>query len=272
MSEVKLPADSIPSPRPLRSKPLVEAVFELHWQLETKEDETEVDPGFRILLGRFFDRVKGTYPAFVDLPVAQIPEAMVPRVVRHQFRAVKDGWPLVQLGPGILSLNETAEYQWESFRSLLKRALSDLFSSYPTEVHIFKPTRIILRYINAISSGFIDSQPPVLNFLRDQLHTRIEVEPKLFESPESPEMARLQLAYPLLKPRASGRLALAYGITSDPSSFLLEISIDSAKNAVPDSENGMMQWLDDAHDVVDKWFFGLIRGDLLTRFEDEHAG
>lgn len=274
MSELRLTTDSIPSPHSLPNKPLVEAVFELHWHLEKKVDESEVDPGFRILLGRFFDKVKTSYPAVVDLPVAQIPEAMVPHVVRHQFRASKDGWPLIQLGPGILSINETSNYRWETFRPMLEGGLNSLQASYPTEIYAFRPARIILRYINGISNESTGSQLSVIDFLRDQLHTRIEVEPALFETADEwrfPEIARLHLAYPLSKPKASGRLAFAFGGASDPSNLLLEISIDSAKNGVPDSVSGIMQWLDDAHRIVDKWFFGLVRGELLNRFEQENA-
>ena len=59
----------------LPNKPLAEAIFEFRWALDEKRGQgIAVDPGFRLLLGRYYDRVKGHYPHVVDLPTAQIPE------------------------------------------------------------------------------------------------------------------------------------------------------------------------------------------------------
>jgi len=90
--------DTTPRPRPLVNKPLVEAIFELRWQLKSIEAGLPQDPGFRIALGRFYDRVAADYPIPVDLPTVQVPEDMAAYAVRHQFRAKKDGWPVTQLG------------------------------------------------------------------------------------------------------------------------------------------------------------------------------
>ena len=48
----------IPAPRDLPNKPLVEAIFEFRWALQSNPAGGH-DPGFRILLGRFYDRVSG---------------------------------------------------------------------------------------------------------------------------------------------------------------------------------------------------------------------
>src|SRR5437870_557567 len=106
--------DSIPEPRELRHKPLAEAIFELRWALGTGSSTGfEHDPGFRIFLGRYYDRVHQQYPFVVDLPTAQVPEDMTAHVVRHQFRARQNGWPLTQIGPGILTVNHNEEYTWD---------------------------------------------------------------------------------------------------------------------------------------------------------------
>lgn len=55
----------------LPNKPLAEAIFELRWALDEKRVQgLAVDPGFRLLVGRYYDRVKGNYPSVVDLPTA----------------------------------------------------------------------------------------------------------------------------------------------------------------------------------------------------------
>jgi hypothetical protein len=57
-----------------------------------------VDPGFQILLGRFYDKVSTDFPELENLPASNVPEQMMPSVVRHRFRKAKDAWPLIQLG------------------------------------------------------------------------------------------------------------------------------------------------------------------------------
>src|SRR3972149_3965752 len=135
----------------LPNKPLAEAIFELRWALDEKRVQgLAVDPVFRLLVGRYYDRVKADYPNVVDLPTAQIPEELTSYAVRHQFRASKDGWPVTQLGPGIVTVNETTGYSWATFKPRLLSAISALFESYPNEIAPCVPSEVMLRYINAI--------------------------------------------------------------------------------------------------------------------------
>ena len=91
-----------------------------------------IDPYYRLLLGRFFDRVKDQYPVPEQLPTATIPEMLVPQVVQQRFRIQKDGWPLLQIGPGILTVNDTAHYTWTDFRQRGIDAMANLHdNSYP---------------------------------------------------------------------------------------------------------------------------------------------
>jgi hypothetical protein len=47
----------------LKNKPLVEAILELRWALSTTEiPGAAEDPNYRLLLGRFSERVQKEYP------------------------------------------------------------------------------------------------------------------------------------------------------------------------------------------------------------------
>lgn len=94
----------------LANKPLVEAVFELRWALK-KNGPLTSDPGFQLFQGRYYDRIKETFPFAKSLPAAEVPEAMTGHTVRQQFRASEEGWPVTQIGPGILTVNETVAYK-----------------------------------------------------------------------------------------------------------------------------------------------------------------
>jgi uncharacterized protein (TIGR04255 family) len=156
--------DPIQAPRNLDKKPLAEAIFELRWALQptpfvqtsgqsiaqTGSAPPLSDPGFKILVGVFYNSVSKLYPYSQDLPVAQIPENLTPYVVRHQFRASPGGWPVIQLGPGVLTVNDTKGYSWKDFRDRLLYALDKLYACYPRTIALLKPTVAIFRYVNAI--------------------------------------------------------------------------------------------------------------------------
>ena len=102
----------------LSNKPLVEAIFELKWKLKKSENGGQIDPNYKILVGMLYDRLKRNYPQLEALPASDMPDEMVPHVVQNRFRVGKGKWPLVQIGPGILTVNDTGNYTWENVPKL----------------------------------------------------------------------------------------------------------------------------------------------------------
>ena len=114
--------DIVPESHDLPNKPLVEALFELRWKPD--EDASRGQTAFRLFFGRYYDKIREGYPEIEDLPASQVPEALTPNIVRHRFRARPNQWPLTQIGPGILTVNETEKYKWDSFRERIEGALA----------------------------------------------------------------------------------------------------------------------------------------------------
>ena len=104
----------------LKNKPLVEAIFELRWELEEQVSGAKTDPHYKILIGRMYDRVKDDYPYHEELPTATIPDEIAGYIIQHRFRKDKDMWPLIQVGPGIVTLNDTEGYVWDDFEERIK--------------------------------------------------------------------------------------------------------------------------------------------------------
>ena len=46
----------------LENKPLIEAIFEVRWSLTEVMPNINVDPAYKILIGRFFDKINKDYP------------------------------------------------------------------------------------------------------------------------------------------------------------------------------------------------------------------
>lgn len=264
--------DTIPERHPLKNKPLIEAMLELQWDLlESPRPMSAIDPGFRIFMGRYYDRMRGQYSHVEDLPASELPERIVPHVARHQFWTGRGTWPVTQIGPGILTVNETDGYLWDTFRPRLVDAFKALTDSYPTEISPLRLNQIVLRYIDSVQFNPDVSDVPMLAFLRGALHTNIAVDPLVFSDPkdaESPLGLTLSLTYRTQKPNGVVMLTLGNGTKGETPSIIWETKVASTGSDVPTSLLEFETWLDQAHTVSDQWFFALIRGRLLESFED----
>ena len=257
--------DPIPERQDLPNKPLVEAIFELQWNLVSR-DSNEVDPGFRILLGRLYDRVRESYPVLEDLPQALFSEELTGRLVRHRFRAAKEDWPLLQVGPGVLSVNETEGYTWDGFQPRLIQAVKALFDSYPTDIHPLNVTQVLLRYINAIP---FDGKTLLLQFLRECLHTTVELDHRLFQdlqSADSPTRLNLSLLFELSELPGAVAISFALGMRNDKPSVIWDTQVLARGDDLPKSPEDYDYWLTKAHDIAGQWFRTLSRGQLYESF------
>jgi len=265
--------DLIPQPHELANKPLVEAIFELRWALESYEQPgIQRDRGFRILLGRYYERVRQDYPKVRDLPLSDIPEGLTPHAVRHQFWAGEGIWPVTQIGPGIVTVNDTEGYKWSEFQPRVMKAVEAVFDSYPLEVAPLRPIRAELRYINALA--FDPAQDDFFVYLERSLHTKISVDPCLFDDrmgPNKPVGLHLRLAFPLSQPRGVGLFSFSDGQRDGQSAIIWTIVVRSLEQDAPQQPKRLKEWLDAAHELADKWFFTLARGSLMLIFEGRNA-
>jgi uncharacterized protein (TIGR04255 family) len=192
---------------------------------------------------------------------------MLPHVVRHQFRVGDNAWPLLQLGPGILSANETAGYSWETFKPRLSEAIRVLFASYPRDIYEFAPTHIVLRYLNGIPLDPRTAQ--TLSFLRKTLHTDINLDPALADTVEDlsqPVGLNLNLTFPMKAVAGVCGLSFSTGRTADSPALIWQLDAQARGADVPLAEAAVDEWLEAAHSVIERWFLTLSRGDLLESF------
>jgi uncharacterized protein (TIGR04255 family) len=169
-----------------------------------------------------------------------------------------------------MTVNETSGYLWDTFHPRLQAAIAAVYAAYPREIAAFHPTRGSLKYVDAIEYNPENCPAPLLAYLRSHLHTGIDIEPLLFKrniaDRDAPIGLNLTVAYPLSKPLGIIQLTIALGKSDDRPSIILDTTVLSRKDAVPQEADEWQQWLIDAHEVSDDWFFALVRGDLLTEF------
>ena len=255
----------------LPNKPLVEAIFELRWDI-VKGSAAPEPEGWSSVAFKFFSKVQHRYPEPIDLPGAQIPESMSGYVIRNQFRAAKGKWPLTQLGPGILSVNETRGYQtWREFQALIAEAVKALIESHDSPI---RPTRIELRYVNSVP--FKNEGVPSPEYLKRFLHTTVDTPLEIFADQLVDKNAiavNANWKFSLRNPVGYALLMIANGIDEDGTEAMVwQMAIRSQESDTPQDLKSILSWLDQSHTSIDRWFVELTEGELLEQFRKAPNG
>ena len=251
----------------LKNKPLVEAIFELKWQLQELETGGKIDPHYKLLVGRLYDRCIKQYPFHDQLPTASMPDEMLENVVQHRFRKGEHNWPLIQIGPGIYAVNDTKNYVWEDFEKRVVKGVNALYESYPDSKKL-EITNLMLRYIDAIEFDF--EKQDIFEFLKEKMKIEVTMPTQLFEDTEvekKPLTFNGVFSFPCVKPKGIVTLRFGQGKKEDVEALIWETIVQSQSDDVPKLPSELKAWLNDAHTITDDWFFKIIKGDLLKRFE-----
>jgi uncharacterized protein (TIGR04255 family) len=192
---------------------------------------------------------------------------MVAGIVQHRFRTGKEQWPLVQLGPGILTVNDTEGYKWLDFKERAIKGVNAFCEVYPDGDDL-KIRSIVLRYINALEFNF--DEDDILEFLKDRLKIEVALHSWLFEDTpvnRLPLEVDFRSAFVCDHPKGVIRLRLARGKRHQKDALIWEMIFDTRGNDIPELPVQLRGWLDEAHHIIEDWFFKLIEGDLEQRFE-----
>jgi uncharacterized protein (TIGR04255 family) len=254
----------------LKHKPLVEAILEVRWKLQGQPSGPQIDPHYKLLLGRLFDRFLHDYPEHEQLPTASIPDEMAGHVVQHRFRVAQNSWPLVQVGPGIFSVNSTADYTWPDFRARALTAIGKLFDAHPKSGE-FKITNLILRYIDAVD--FDSKIENVFSYLNHNLKVNVSLPDSLFGNiggvEKRPTNFTWQGSFESVTPKGLISIRFATGSKELTPALVWETMVESAGVDLPAMPDSFEDWFDAAHTLSDDWFFKMIEGELERRFSGE---
>lgn len=252
----------------LKNKPLVEAIFELKWVLKKDKNGLMVDPNYKILIGTMYEKLKKEYPFHEQLPTAAMPDEIAEYMVQHRFRKVENGWPLVQIGPGIITVNDTEGYIWRDFEKIIIGAVRALLEADPKMKDGMLVEQITIRYIDLIESDF--QKENMFIQLGNLLKTEITPYSKLFEGTKvrkEPKSLDLRLSFESIEPEGTISLRFSNRSHKDSDALILETIVSSMPKNTVIAINDVKKWIKKAHDLTDDWFFKLIDGELLERFK-----
>ncbi len=131
----------------LPNAPLQEVIFELLWEMDSDEYGMPIDVDFDFAQGLFADKLSNEFPYRRKIVPDGFPLKIYPKTF-HQFWKGENEWPVVQIGPGILVVNDVENnYRWTDFKKLIQQAVDILMQSYKKEI---KFIAISLKYIDAV--------------------------------------------------------------------------------------------------------------------------
>lgn len=251
----------------LANPPIVEALVEVGWAMDKSSGLNLIDPHYQLLLGSFYQRVKSEYPFHEALPAASIPDEVTGSVVKHRFRVAKDSWPLIQIGPGVMSVNETEKYTtFEKFKPRAIKALNDLFEAHPKSNEL-EIKRLILRYIDAKEIDY--SQENIHKFISDKMHIPMKLPSFIFQNgnlEEIPTSFKWQTSLRCNDPAGMAILSFSTGIRSGKPALIWEQILRSEDDDIDNMPDKFGEWIDSAHKIIHAWFDKLIEGDLKREF------
>jgi uncharacterized protein (TIGR04255 family) len=256
------------NPSHLPGKPLAEAIFELRWgspRAGTGVDAGSVDPDYELLIGALYARVRERFPTHVRLPSSAIPPGFIPHRVQHQFRSGPDGWPLVQLGPGVLTVNQTSGYAgWSEFRGHCITALAALFAAHPRASALPLHTSI-LRYINAQCTESVAADV----LLKQLLDVSLVVPKSVFAGTvqhAAPREFKYVSTHEVTEPQGALELMFATGIHNLRPALIWELVLSSNIASSPADQPHVIKWLDGAHVHIEQAFFAMLTDLAKQRF------
>lgn len=253
-----------PSPK-LPNAPLQEVVFEVNWELDIDPTTNQqTDSKFDLAQGVFANTVmKAGFPIWRRMPNASL-GGIIASINNyqplHQFWAGQNQWPVLQIGPGIMTVNDTERnYSFEgSFYSLIGSSLDILHDSYQREM---KFSRVSLRYINSVELNgeqIID----LTGFLGSNLLIDIK---KGFEIPGRLSNISLHEVY-LLDDGSELNIAVGSGNRFDTNKPAILWQNALTKNGSFDLGH-IKEWLSQAHEVTSQLFKQMASKEFYESFK-----
>ena len=241
----------------LPKAPLLEVLFELRWDASSDKEKKD----YQYLHGDLFNTLKEKYPFRELIIPGQIPIEAYFNQVAHRFRASSNSYPLVQVGPGIFTVNTVeANYIWQDYQSWVIDAVDKLISleSYNKEL----PISLALKYFDFIPFDF--SKNDIKDFLKDNLH--INIKQDFYKNKYPPYSINLGFIYGT----EEGVLNIAInrgGINNKEPKEGIIIQIEVTQQGVQAKIPEVSRWLNAAHLLTSETFSEMTKGKLQESFK-----
>ncbi len=241
-----------------RNPPIIEALFELRWKVREKEDPpiNLIGENYKFFPGRFYDSIKSSFPEIEVLPNSRIPDEVDEYLPRYRFRQKPNSYPLIQVGPGVITLNFNKNFTQERFFNTCMEVLNELFNILPDIIL----NEVILHYIDGFTFNY--EKDDAFQYLEENLSTNIRFNKDLFANTKIkpiPIKFHIEASFNVDQPPGffmcqfrSGRKRL-----EKEKIILMDTIFRSFGDDLPKKEE-LDDWLYNADDLIHNWFLKMI--------------
>lgn len=237
----------------LPNAPLIEVVIELRWQITQKNELT----GIQYLYGDLYNELKDKFPHRESIIPVDIPIEMTLNQPAHRFRAKVGGYPLIQIGAGILTLNTIDDiYEWNSFFKDATETIEKFLKVYTLPDKQVVPG---IMYIDFFPFNFEEND--VVDYINRNF--KVTLSQSFFEADKPPIDFNMGFAYNIELGQL--RVNLQKGIVNKSEGILLQTRINGKPLLAKEEKLG--KWLNDAHELTSDLFKQLTAGNLYETFK-----
>ncbi|GMW04538.1 MAG: hypothetical protein AMXMBFR85_05210 [Dehalococcoides mccartyi] len=247
----------------LPNKPLIEALFEYKWKIP----DDKIDSNYQLFVGKLYNKLEAQYPFYQPLDLSAFPPGIVKYQVAHRFRKAENIWPIVQVGHGVVTLNNDHNYTWPDFEKRIYELFDSIYSTYPEPAGL-QVQSMSLRYRDAFD---LQKDEEALIYMKKYLKSEIKLPNSLFDDASiasNPKIINSFVVYDVLEPKGQISLKFSSGMHNNVPSLIMDTCFSSQSNELTNIPHNFKDWLNSAHQLTDSWFFKLIDGELLEGFSN----
>ncbi|WP_445386421.1 TIGR04255 family protein [Robiginitalea sp. IMCC44478] len=238
----------------LPKAPLIEVIFELRWQIKEKSDLTK----YQYLIGDLYSKISDRFPYRESLVPPEIPSDILINKPAHRFRAGQNKYPLVQIGPGLITLNTIDDnYYWEEFYDWSNKLLSDFMEVFSFDSETFTPSLIYLDFFR-----FDFNSDNVNDYLNNQFN--LTIDQSFLKDTGNPYNLNIGYYYNT----ELGKLDVLFkrGQNSKKEEGVL-VTNGLKSNTSMSEKSEILDWLNKAHAFSSQLFKDITAGELYDSFK-----
>ncbi|MDV3310530.1 MAG: TIGR04255 family protein [Cyclobacteriaceae bacterium] len=246
----------------LPNAPLQEAIFEIRWELDIESaTNQQVDGGYALAQGKLQEIVRPGFPLHKRKIPLGVPDQLFLYQIINQYWSGEDTWPVLQLGPGIFTVNDTDKnYDWDqNYFPLINRALDWIHKAYEDRLKI---NMACLRYIDSVALSKYGYDGRWQEFIHEHFNFRFE---NKFNS--RGRINRIQFEqYFELEDKSALHIAMSSGKyrKTDQDALVWQTAVVKSSRFSKDS---LLDWVKNAHSITSDLFREMTRRKFYDSFK-----
>jgi len=239
----------------LPKAPLIEVIFEIKWDITNKADILD----FQYIHGDLYSRLRDKYPYRENVLPPEVPLEVVKGLPVFRYRKDKNCYPLIQVGPGLLTVNTNDdEYYWDTYLVEINSTLENFNNIYSKFTGLMLSPSIT--YIDFFEVDFTKTNP--LDFINENLGLTVE---QNFLEKGNLTAKEVNLTFNNTSGDNLLSLNLRSGKFNNKEGVVMQTKIIGKKTKY--SNEQLNSWLNETHEVCSKTFKKITGGKLYHSFK-----